>query len=79
MNRDALINQVKEEYANLIANDSQQYFHNTTTGITPKAYYNTLQTMVISEINRGKFDNCRTGREVVNKVAADKSLLPEWQ
>ena len=78
MNRDRLIEQVKEEYANLIASGDQQHFHQTTTGITPEAYYSTLQKCVISEINKGKFDTCHSGREIVNKVATDKTLLPDW-
>ena len=78
MNREELIEQVKEEYANIRFSDDQQNFHNTATGITPEAYYNTLMKTVIDEINNGKFDHCRSGKEVVNKVAADKTLLPEW-
>ena len=77
-NRDELIKQIKEEYANIIANDAQQHFHETASGITPEAYYGTLQKSVIAEINKGKFDSCRTGREIVNKVAADKTILSEW-
>ena len=78
MHRDELIRQVKEEYANLRFSGEQQHFHETSTGITPEAYYGTLMQNVIAEIENGKFDNCRTGREVVNKVAVDKSLLPKW-
>jgi len=78
MNRSELIQQVKEEYASLIANDSQQHFHMTTSGITPEAYYNTLQNIVIAEINKGRFDTCHSGREIINKVAADKSILSNW-
>ena len=73
-----LIEQVKEEYANIRFSDDQQHFHHTTTGITPEAYYGTLMNTVIDEINKGKFDHCRSGQEIINKVAADKSLLPEW-
>ena len=76
--REDLIEQVKEEYANIINSDGQQHFHKTTSGITPEAYYGTLQNAVITEINNGKFDNCRTGREVVNKVSTDKTMLSEW-
>ena len=77
-NRDEFISQVKEEYSGIAVQDSQQHFHETTTGITPEAYYNTLCDTVIMEINNGTFDNCKTGLEIVNKVAADKSLLPTW-
>ena len=78
MTRDDLIKQVKEEYANIRYSESQQHFHNTKSGITPEAYYGTLMRTVIDEINNGKFDDCSSGIEIVNKVAADKSLLSEW-
>jgi len=76
--RQDLINQVKEEYANIASQESQQHFHQTTTGITPEAYYEGLLSAVISEIQNGTFDNCRHGSEIINKVAADKSILPGW-
>lgn len=78
MNREELIAQVKEEYANIVNNGTQQHFHLTSEGITPEAYYGTLQRTVINEINKGSFDRCRSGAEIVNRVAADKSLLPDW-
>ena len=77
--REELIRQVKEEYANIRFSDNQQHFHSTTTGITPEAYYGTLMTAVIEEISKGKFDNCRSGKEIVGKVKSDKSLLSHWQ
>jgi len=79
MTREQLIEQVKEEYANIQYSKDQQYFHNTASGITPEAYYGTLMRAVIDEIKNGKFDSCRSGKEIVNKVAADKSLLPKWE
>ncbi|MCL2840408.1 MAG: hypothetical protein FWE05_06505 [Defluviitaleaceae bacterium] len=78
MKRQTLINQVKEEYASIASHASQQHFHQTTTEITPEAYYENLLSAVISEIQKGTFDNCRSGSEVINKVAADKSILSEW-
>jgi hypothetical protein len=76
--REKLIAQVKDEYENIKASGSQQHFHQTTTGITPEAYYGTLFNAVVAEIEKGKFDNCVSGTEIVNKVAADKSILPGW-
>ena len=76
--RENLISQVKEEYASIASNQAQQHFHLTTTGITPEAYYGTLLNAVITEIEKGTFDNCRSGSEVINKVAADKTILPDW-
>ena len=76
--REELIAQVKEEYANIAHAGDQQHFHQTTMGVTPTAYYEKLLDSVISEIEHGTFDNCRSGNEVINKVAVDKSLLRNW-
>ena len=79
MTREELIEQVREEYANFRFSSDQQHFHKTKSGITPEAYYGTLMQSVIEQIKKGKFDNCRSGKEIVNKVAASKSLLPDWK
>lgn len=79
MNRDKLIAQVKDEYARIASSEYQQHFHQTTTDITPEAYYEKLLNAVIVEISKGTFDNCLSGREVINKVAVDKSVLSEWR
>lgn len=78
MKRQDLINQVKVEYANIASHESQRYFNQTTVDITPEAYYEKLLSSVISEIQNGTFDNCQSGTEIVNKVAADKSVLSQW-
>ena len=79
MKRQELIEQVKEEYANIASAASQQHFHQTTTELTPEGYYEKLLSSVISEIRDGTFDNCRSGTEIVNKVAADKTVLSDWK
>lgn len=78
MKREELISEVKEEYASIASNESQQHFHQTTTSMTSEAYYEKLLGAVISEIENGTFDSCRSGSEIINKVAADKSVLSEW-
>ena len=50
MKREELISQVKAEYANIASNHAQQHFHQTTTDISPEAYYEGLLNAVISEI-----------------------------
>jgi len=77
MKRQELINQVKEGYANIASSKSQQHFHQTGT-ITPKTYYEKLLGAVIYEIQSGTFDNCRSGDEIINRVAANKSILSGW-
>ena len=79
MKRQELIDQVKEGYANIASDESQQHFYQTTDGITPEAYYEKLLEAVIFEIQEGTFDNCRSGAEVINKVAADKTVLSGWK
>jgi len=75
MKREDLIAQVKKEYANIASSESQQHFNQTTTELTSEAYYEDLLGKVITEIENGTFDSCRSGAEIVNKVAADKSIL----
>jgi len=79
MNRDKLINQVKNEYARIASMDSQQHFHQTTTDVTPEAYYEKLLGKAIDEINNGTFDDFKSGIDVVNAIANDKSWLSDWQ
>ena len=78
MKRHLLISQVKEQYAGIAAHESQQHFHQTSTEMTSDAYYERLTEAVVAEIENGRFDSCRSGAEIINKVAADKSLLPGW-
>jgi len=78
MKRQELIDQVKEEYANIASQHSQQQFIQSTAELTPEAYYENLLGAVIIEIQKGTFDNCRSGAEIINKVSADKSILSTW-
>lgn len=79
MKREELIAQVKEEYASIASSETQQHFIQTTNEISSEAYYEKLLGAVIEEIENGKFDNCRSGSEIINKVAVDKSLLSNWK
>ena len=79
MKRHELIEQVKEQYATIAAHESQQHFHQTASDVTAQSYYESLEKAVIAEIENGRFDNCRSGAEIVNKVAADKSILAAWK
>lgn len=79
MNRDELIDQVKNEYARIAASESQQHFHQTTTDLTPEAYYEKLLSKAISEIGKGTFDDFKSGLEVVTAIANDKTWLSGWR
>jgi hypothetical protein len=79
MNRENLISQVKDLYAKLASDESQQHFTQTTQEITPEAYYENLLGMVIKEINMGTFDSFKSGQEIVDAVAKNKhKWLSEW-
>jgi len=78
MNRQELIDQIKEEYASIASSPDQNHFHKTTTEMTPEEYYEKLSNAVITEIEKGTFNDCRTSSEIIYKVAADKSILSEW-
>ena len=79
MDRDKLIAQVKNEYARIASSESQQHFHQNTTEITPEAYYEDLLGRAINEINKGTFDNFKSGEEIVTAIANDKSWLSGWK
>lgn len=79
MKRNELIQQVKEKYASIASAESQNHFHQTTTEITAEAYYEKLLQAVVNEISNGTFDNVQSADEIINKVAADKSVLSEWK
>ena len=80
MNREKLISEVKEIYMNLASDESQQHFTQTTTDITPEAYYENLLSMVIKEIKSGTFDSFQSGQEIVNAIANDKARwLSDWE
>lgn len=75
MDHEKLIAEVKNEYARLADAESQQHFNQTTTDISPEAYYENLLSKAITEINKGTFDNFKSGEEVVTAIANDKTLV----
>ncbi|WP_367566811.1 hypothetical protein [Lacrimispora sp.] len=79
MNRDKLIDQVKDEYARKASFESRQNFQQSTADISPEAYYENLLSKAISEINTGSFDDFKSGEEVVNAIANDKTWLSDWK
>lgn len=76
MKRELLISEVKEEYAKLADRSSRDNFvDNTSSSIDNVKYYEELLQNVIRCVEKGAFDSCRNGREIVELVANDKSLL----
>lgn len=79
MDREVLMQEVKDEYARLASIETQQHFHQTTTNITPEQYYENVLNMVLHEISDGTFDNFPSGYAIMEAVAKDKhKYLSEW-
>lgn len=77
--RKILIAEVKDQYASLASHETQQHFNQTTTDITPEAYYENLLGMVLGEIEEGTFDNFQSGKAIVDAVSKDKQKwLSGW-
>lgn len=80
MDRERLIEEVKDHYARLASNESKDHITQSTTDIKPEAYYERLLNAVIDEINAGSFDRFNSGDDIVNAVANNKKLwIPDWQ
>jgi hypothetical protein len=79
MNRDKLIDQIKDEYARLASTESQEDFIQSTTDLTHEGYYEKLLSKAIDQINKGTFDDFKSGEEVVSAIANDKTLLSGWK
>ena len=79
MNRDRLIAQVKDEYSRIASSESQQQTEQNTSEMTPEAYYEKLLGQAVNEIGKGTFDEFKSGEEIVNAIANDKSWLPGWK
>lgn len=79
MDRETLIREVKDIYASLAANESQHHFVQTTTQITPEAYYEKLLNMALHEIDQGTFDRFQSGKAIMDAVAKNKhKWLSQW-
>jgi hypothetical protein len=80
MNRDELISQVKEHYEKLTSGENKQHIIQSTSELTPDAYYERLLDIVTDEIEAGTFDSFQSGDEIVNAVANNKDKwLPNWK
>ena len=75
MNREKLIDQVKDEYARIASSESQQNHIQSTTSLTPEAYYEKLLSKTIDEINQGTFDDFKSGEQIVSAIANDKTRI----
>lgn len=80
MNREKLILQVKDIYSRLASDESKWQTTQSTSELTPEAYYEKILDMVVKEINLGTFDFFTSGKEIVNAVTKNKSKwLSNWE
>lgn len=80
MNRDLLIQQVKSEYARLAQLESREYITNQSyTPISPEAYYERTLEKVIRDISAGKYDDCVSGLQIVERNANYKTKAERIQ
>ncbi len=75
MNRNQLISEVKNEYSLLASAENSQATVQSVTNVSPDAYYEKLLDKVVGKISDGGFDGYKTGKDIVEAVAKDKSLL----
>lgn len=80
MDRDTLIQQVKNEYARLADLESQAHVTNHTySGISPEKYYEQALEKAIRDISAGKYDDCISGLQVVEQIANHKTKAKRIQ
>lgn len=80
MNRDLLIQQVKSEYARLAQLESREYITNQSyMPISPEAYYERALEKVIRDISAGKYDDCVSGLQIVERNANHKTKAKRIQ
>lgn len=76
MDREQLFSQVKDEYARIADLASKENFiDHANADINGEKYYEKLLSDVLHGIEQGKFDDCKSGKEIVAAVANDKSRL----
>ena len=72
MNRDKLIQEVKEECARLASGHSRDDFITDCEEEPAQAYFERLLGMIIRAIEEGRFDRFMNGRQVMEAVANNR-------
>lgn len=76
MDREQLMSEVKTEYARIADLATRADFvGDAKEGMRNEVYYENLLQDVLHGIENGKFDDYRSGIEIVEAVANDKSRL----
>lgn len=80
MDRDIMIQQVKDEYARLADLASRGHITDRTYGgKQPEAYYEKALEKAVRDISAGKYDDCISGLEVVERIANHKTKVRQVQ
>lgn len=80
MDRDILIQQVKDEYARLADLESRGHItRKSYSGMSPEAHYERTLEKAIRDISAGKHDDCVSGFQVVERIANRKTKVRRIQ
>ncbi len=80
MDRDRLIQQVKSEYARLAELAGGDHITDRSYGgVTPEAYYERVLETAIRDITAGKYDDCASGLQVVERITNHKTKAQRVQ
>ena len=80
MDRDILIQQVKNEYARLSDLASREHITDQGySGMRPEAYYEQALETAIRDVSAGKYDDCISGLQVVERNANNKTKVRRVQ
>jgi hypothetical protein len=80
LDRDILIQQVKNEYARLAELSSHGHItRQSYSGMSPEVFYERTLEKAIRDISTGKYDDCISGLQVVEQIANHKTKAQRIQ
>jgi len=80
LDREILIQQVKNEYARLADLASREHITDQAySGMLPEAYYEQALETAIRDVSAGKYDDCISGLQVVERNANNKTKVRRVQ
>lgn len=80
MDRNLLIQQVKDEYARLAELASRGHITDKAySGMLPEAYYEQALEKAIRDIFAGQYDDCISGLQIVERIANHKTKARQVQ
>lgn len=80
MDRELLIQQVKKEYVRLAEHASRGHITDQSYSVMPpEAYYEQTLQKAIRDITAGKYDDCSSGLQIVERIANQKTKVQQIQ